>query len=263
MRALNMQAFGEAAERRWPGITIYGIGDKAHQGRKSGHNVDDLKGSIPELEDADNKQEYRALDLMVRGPFTKADADALVARLLADPTARVRLYYIIWNGYIYSRSNGWKKTKYNGDDQHKDHVHVSGWAADDDNTASWPAVGGGGKGGVSDLFCSKGEDSEAVGALQVRLKNLGFYTGEVDDDYGAKTVAALRAACKTANSSTTANGEHYDKYTMYYVDMLLIQKYAGKPGPAGPPGKQGPQGPPGELTLPATLVFKGTVEQGS
>ena len=266
-RALNMQSLTDDVERGWPGVTIYGKGDAAHAAGVSGHNEDDTPGVRAELQDADSKKEHRAIDIMVRGPFSKADADNLVARLLADPAARARIYYIIWYGYIYSRSTGFKKTKYNGSDQHKDHVHVSGWAADDDNTAGWPAVGGR-RGGVSELFCDKGDTGEAVGSLQVRLKNFGFYDGEVDEDYGPKTVAALKAACKAANSSTTANGEHLDKYTLYYLDQLMIQKYAkpgtpGKDGKDGAPGKAGPPGPPGELKLPKNLVFKGTLEQGS
>jgi len=141
-RAANMQALTDDVKRRWPGVVVYGIGDTAHQSRASGHNEDDTPGSKPELEDSDNRPEHRAIDVMLGPAFTRADADALVARLVADPAARARLYYVIWNGYIWSRSNGWRKTKYTGSDQHTDHVHASGWAADDENTASWPAVAG-------------------------------------------------------------------------------------------------------------------------
>ncbi|MCG5460857.1 hypothetical protein MED01_004283 [Micromonospora sp. MED01] len=139
-RAANMQALTADVRREWPGVVVYGIGDDAHKKSKSGHNEDDTPGSKPELEDSDSRPEHRAVDIMLGKAFIKADADALVARLLADPKARARLFYIIWNGYIWSRSNGWKKTKYTGSDQHRDHVHASGWAADDENTASWPAV---------------------------------------------------------------------------------------------------------------------------
>ncbi|MEU5938633.1 hypothetical protein ABZ807_05495 [Micromonospora sp. NPDC047548] len=139
-RAANMQALTDDVKREYPGVVVYGIGDDAHKLRPSGHNEDDTPGSRPELEDSDNRPEHRAIDIMIGPKFTKADADALVARLLADPKARARLYYIIWNGYQWSRSSGWKKTKYNGSDQHTDHVHASGWATDDENTAGWPAV---------------------------------------------------------------------------------------------------------------------------
>ena len=264
-----MQAFTVAVQAEYPGVTVYGKGDAAHAAGVSGHNEDDTSGVKAELQDADTVPEHRAVDVMLGKAFSKAQADALVARLLADPAARARLYYIIWNGYIWSRSTGWTKRKYNGSDQHTNHVHLSGWAADDENAAGWPAVGKGRTGGVEDLFCSKGDSGEAVGALQVRLKNLGYYSGEVDEDYGPKTVAALKAACKAANSSTTANGEHLDKYTLYYVDSLMIQKLsAGKEGPRGPQGVPGKDGAPGVKgdkgdkgdpgTLPATVRLEGT-----
>ncbi|MET8265931.1 hypothetical protein ABZU92_18285 [Micromonospora arida] len=139
-RAANMQALTNDVKREFPGVVVYGIGDDAHKKNKSGHNEDDTPGSKPELEDSDSRPEHRAIDIMLGKAFTKADADALVDRLVADPKARARLYYVIWNGYIWSRSNGWRGTKYTGSDQHRDHVHASGWAADDENTASWPAV---------------------------------------------------------------------------------------------------------------------------
>ncbi|MDG4762376.1 hypothetical protein [Micromonospora sp. WMMD710] len=139
-RAANMQALTDDVKRQWPGVVVYGIGDAAHKASASGHNEDDTPGSRPELEDADNRPEHRAIDIMLGPKFTKADADALVARLVADPKARARLYYVIWNGYIWSRSNGWRKTKYTGADQHTGHVHASGWAADDENAGPWPAV---------------------------------------------------------------------------------------------------------------------------
>lgn len=226
MRALNMQSLTNDIERGWPGVTIYGKGDAAHAAGVSGHNEDDTPGVRAELQDSDTKKEHRAIDVMVRGPFTRADADKLVARMLADPEARKRLYYIIWYGYIWSRSHGWSKRRYTGSDQHKDHVHFSGWADDDDNTKNWPAAGGGrSSGGVNDLFCNQGDNGEDVGALQVKLKNLGFYTGEIDEDYGPKTSAALKTACLKASPTTKADGTSYDKYTSYYVEMLMIAKY--------------------------------------
>lgn len=260
MRARNMQALTNAVQARWPGVTIYGIGDDAHKLHVSGHNEDDTPGSLAELQDADSNPEHRAIDIMLGKAFSKADADALVAALLADPAARSRLYYIIWNGYIWSRSSGWQKTKYNGSDQHTDHVHTSGWAADDENAAGWPAVY---NGGMDTLFCRKGATNDpATKALQVDLTNLGFYKGAIDGDYGDGTKAALRAACLKANPTTGADGSAYDHYTMHYVKKLLIQKYStpGKEGPKGDPGAPGKDGAPGApgdaAVLPPGAVLK-------
>lgn len=98
------------------------IGDTAHQSSPSGHNPDDTPGSRPEREDADNIPEVRAADVDARGVNMQAVIDAIVA----DPNERKRFIYIIFNGYIWSASNNWRKAKYNGDDQHTTHGHFSG-----------------------------------------------------------------------------------------------------------------------------------------
>ncbi|MET7867990.1 hypothetical protein [Micromonospora taraxaci] len=138
-RAANMQALTNDVRREWPGVVVYGIGDKAHQSRASDHNEDDTPGSKAAQSDPDGRPEHRAIDIMIGPKFTKADADALVKRVLADPKARGRLYGVIWHGSQWWRSTGWVRQARTSD-PHNDHVHFSGLAADDENTASWPAV---------------------------------------------------------------------------------------------------------------------------
>lgn len=98
------------------------IGDSAHQSSPSGHNPDDTAGSKPEREDADNIPEVRAADVDSRGVNMQAVVDAIVS----NPNERKRFIYIIFNGNIWSASNGWRKAKYNGSDQHTTHAHFSG-----------------------------------------------------------------------------------------------------------------------------------------
>lgn len=141
MRAKNMQALTNDIKTRHPGVVIYGIGDEAHKLAQSDHNEDDTPGSRPAQHDADNVPEHRAIDVMVGPKFTKDDCNRLVANLVNDASARSRLYYIIWNGRIWSRSNNWVPQPF-FDDPHYDHGHFSGWAADDENGAGWPAVNG-------------------------------------------------------------------------------------------------------------------------
>lgn len=137
MRARNMQELTDELKSSYPGVVIYGIGDAAHKLEVSGHNEDDTPGVRAELSDADTIPEHRAIDIMIGPKFTKTAADVLVQNLVRDPNSRSRLYYIIWNGFIYSRSNGWVKTSHTSD-PHTDHIHISGWADDDDDTRHWP-----------------------------------------------------------------------------------------------------------------------------
>jgi hypothetical protein len=102
MRSKNMQVLTDDVKQRHPGVVIYGIGDDAHKKRRSGHNEDDTPGSLPEREDADNKPEHRAIDIMIGPKFTKTQA----------------------------------KKPFDGDD-HSNHVHASGDPDDDENTAHW------------------------------------------------------------------------------------------------------------------------------
>lgn len=133
----SIQRLEDDGRRRWPGITIYDVGDEEHAKGTSGHNHDDKPGVKAEDQDADNKPEVRALDFMIRGPFTKADAAFLFEALTRRPANQRRLLYVIYNGRIRSRSDGWVDRRYTGTNPHTDHVHASGRAEDDENTARW------------------------------------------------------------------------------------------------------------------------------
>lgn len=123
----------------WPGMTIYWIGDLTHQGEVSGHNPDDYPPLQAELTDADNIPEVRALDFMIGPKFTPTDAAALVA-VLTTGVDRNRVYYLIYNRKIYRRATGFRPEGYSGGDPHTDHVHFSGYVADDANGSDWTSV---------------------------------------------------------------------------------------------------------------------------
>ena len=218
MRARNMQALTDAAQRRHPGVVIYGIGDAAHRLHASGHNEDDTPGSLAELSDSDSNPEHRAIDLMLGSAFSKADAEAFVAALLADPAARARLYYIIWNGHIWSRSSGWVRKVYTGSDQHTDHVHVSGWAADDENAAGWPAVEGEDEMTYTDAQMRAFAWQYIGGGIPAGMSALGVFnkTYEQTRDTLAATVAvraelaAVRTVLDTLAATIKAGGGSVD-----------------------------------------------------
>lgn len=117
------------------------IGDTAHQDSPSGHNPDDTPGSLPERTDADAKPEVRAGDVTsdLRDP-RGVRMYTVVQSVLATPRDRDRLIYIICDGWIWRRSNRWRRETYDGSDKHFGHGHFSGDPAYDDDGAPWTSV---------------------------------------------------------------------------------------------------------------------------
>lgn len=138
-RSLSADALYRNGLTVWPGMTIFWIGDLTHQGEVSGHNPDDYPPLQAELTDPDNDPEVRALDFMIGPKFTAADAQALV-RALTTGVDKRRVYYVIYNRTIYRRATGFKPEGYSGGDPHTDHVHFSGYVADDANGSDWSSV---------------------------------------------------------------------------------------------------------------------------
>lgn len=132
-----MQRLTEQEKAKHPGVVIYGIGDEGHKRSPSDHNEDDTPGSKAEQQDADDNPEHRAIDVMIGPSFTVADAWALVVALVTLAANQARLKYVIFDGWIWRRNGGWVREVYTQADKHRDHVHVSGLAADDENGADW------------------------------------------------------------------------------------------------------------------------------
>lgn len=176
MRAANMQALTEDLQSKYPGIVVYGIGDAAHQAEASDHNEDDTPGVRTEQTDADSNPEHRAIDAMLTGAFTKAEADSLIARMLTDQASLARLYYIIWNRHIWSRSSGFVQQAYNGSNPHTDHVHFDGLASDDENGTHWPVVFGSlpapSVPTPPSVYLRLGSGGTQVGRVQLFLRNV-------------------------------------------------------------------------------------------
>lgn len=114
-------------DARYPGRTkTYdgSIGDQAHAARSSEHNPD------------------RDSDPMPNGLVSALDItkdSAAMAKVILDNTIRdPRVWYVIHDGYIYSRTHGWAKRSYDGN-PHTHHVHVSlvQSSAAASSTATW------------------------------------------------------------------------------------------------------------------------------
>lgn len=111
-------------DRLWPDRPTASdgwIGDKAHQGRVSDHNDDEV-GKVP-IRDADSVHEVHGLDI-TRFPQLDAVVRAVLARCRSGLERRLR--YIIWDHVIYEAANDWRARVYDGDDPHTEHAHFSG-----------------------------------------------------------------------------------------------------------------------------------------
>jgi hypothetical protein len=67
-------------------------------------------------------------------------ARAVLDSIRATPADRDRLIYMIHNGQIAKKSNGWIWERYTGSDPHDTHFHLSGDPAYDEDGAPWQSI---------------------------------------------------------------------------------------------------------------------------
>jgi hypothetical protein len=87
------------------------IGDTSHQARPSDHNPDWSAGGIVRAQDIDED--------LVKNLTATGEAMPLVNAIIRD----VRTRYVIYEGRIWTRENGWQP--YSGVNAHRHHIHVS------------------------------------------------------------------------------------------------------------------------------------------
>lgn len=114
------------------------IGDARHAESTSGHNPDESGGG--EYEDADSKDEVRAIDVDVDFGEPGVTAQEVVDAVLSVPADLARLRYIIYDRRIWSRNTAWKPRAYTGANPHDKHIHFSGAPEADESAASWRSV---------------------------------------------------------------------------------------------------------------------------
>jgi hypothetical protein len=123
------------------------IGDAAHQAETSGHNPDDTAGVSAEYQDADTKQEVRAVDVDKDLNHPGVTMYDVIRRILATPADVARLRYIIFCPplgpfganvpTIWSRNSGWSPRTYSGSSRHDEHAHFSGDPDTDEDSRPW------------------------------------------------------------------------------------------------------------------------------
>lgn len=102
-------------------------GDKAHQKSPSSHNGD--KSGTPEWRDGDKKDEVRARDW--DKDLKDSETGTTMEHVVQEWVRLCRngkmwwVRYIIFNGRIWHKNDGFKSRKYNGKNKHDQHVHVN------------------------------------------------------------------------------------------------------------------------------------------
>lgn len=137
----GLRNFRAQLDRRWPDRdrTSDGwIGDEAHQGRTSGHNPDDTKGSRPAWDgDPDKIPEVRAEDIDTDLHDPDVTMQDVVDHLIRLPGLELVCRYLILDRKIYHERNNFGPVPYTGD-PHDKHLHFEGaWSQAGDNNSTF------------------------------------------------------------------------------------------------------------------------------
>jgi hypothetical protein len=139
------------------------LGDAAHAARKSEHNPDS-RGVV------------HAIDITTAGIEKKT--------VLRDLIGDSRVWYVIHDGVIWSRTHDWKALHYNGENPHHAHIHVSILLtrAAETKVSTW----------LAKVAKPKPVATLRVGSTGERVKTLQRFLGiAADGVFGPKTKAAV------------------------------------------------------------------------
>lgn len=124
--AKSLEVLRDEIGAKYPGTTVWTIGDQAHQSGYSDHNPNSA-GVVC------------AIDIKSDGGL---DLQRFVNHLIANPHPNLR--YVIFNRKIYQRKNGFEPQDYTGPSAHTEHAHASVGNGPDqrstsgyDSKASW------------------------------------------------------------------------------------------------------------------------------
>lgn len=101
------------------------IGNTAHSTHASSHNPD--KSGYPEWRDGDSKNEVRARDFDrdLKDPDYTMESVVQLWVKLARAGTLWWVRYIIYNGRIWHKKDGFKTRVYTGANQHTEHMHIT------------------------------------------------------------------------------------------------------------------------------------------
>lgn len=126
--APSLKALFSEVDRRWPDRkrgSDGSVGDTSHAARESEHNPDRDPDPMP-------LGAVSAIDIT---KDSAAQMEEIRAALVRDP----RVWYVIHNRRIWSRTHDWVPRTYTGANPHEKHLHVSlrQTKAAHDDTSSW------------------------------------------------------------------------------------------------------------------------------
>lgn len=208
--AKALQTLKAEAEARWPGITIWTIGDSAHRDRPSDHNPHPDNGVVSAID--------------IKGT---AQARAVWSHLMATKDPRVE--YIIFDGKKSGSDHGWNVHAYTGRNQHRDHIHVSVGRGTDgrptrpdlyDDPSPWGLAA---TAGEDDEMLKRGDSGNAVTVFQKALQEwdpeaLPEYGA--DGDFGDETDEWVKRYQRAAEIPDTG--------TIGGVTAALLSRYVSK-----------------------------------
>lgn len=148
------------------------IGDQAHSERASRHN-------------ANRYHVVTAIDL-THDPAGGCDIHAIARRLVKDP--HPELEYVISNGQVAKRRNGWRWEKYRGANAHRQHAHFAVGTGPDsdplppyDSTRPWGvALAAQPEPPEDDMFSD--DDRKLLRGMDARLKAVEKVVAQLDSD---------------------------------------------------------------------------------
>jgi hypothetical protein len=217
----GLLVLGNQWKKEHPGAVVYYIGDASHiaKGDASQHNPEP-DGPLP----GQDRGEVDAGDFMIGHGVTKADLRELADGLVESRDDRI--YYVIFDGKICSSREiggvpAWTWRKYNGDDQHTDHVHLSVNDKWDHKTSSWKLEDEPVRTPTWKTFDAEmpelkyGDDDDMWGGYRRITRaqaclNLIEKTEEpltVDGNYGAKTAVKLAKVMAKQDTRSSSNGK--------------------------------------------------------
>jgi peptidoglycan hydrolase-like protein with peptidoglycan-binding domain len=194
--APSLAGLRREVDTRWPGrdrSSDGAIGDTRHQGRTNSHNPVGGTGG-PAF---GTRGAVHAIDITANG----IDVSAVLSAVIGDP----RVWYVIHDGSIWSRTYGWARQSHRGD-PHTTHIHVnlredsqaaavaaetdtSPWLGGSRNAGRGASAGSGAKLGLAPVLSR----TQTV-ALQRALIAQGFAIPSGPTGwYGPETTKAVRA----------------------------------------------------------------------